>query len=596
MKRLLLILVCAVLAFPPGASAQDQNYVPTPVTVSREKVKLNGKLYLSHVVLERQTLFSISKAYGVDVEEIYRANPSLLDNGLQKNAIILIPYREGAEEDTSGYTEHTVRWFEDIDDIAKKYGVSAKDIMEFNNLKSRKLTTRQVLKIPLGPVTASATSAVAAAEKPAETTEKPSVTSPATTPDTTPVEPVVEKVETVVEQPVQTGVEKVETIVEQPVQTVVEKPETEVTEQRETIVETVQTEEEPLDGQIFTGKNPVEMALLLPLNAGGKVSEVNMDFYSGVLLALKDLDAQGIRTKINVYDLTAGIPTREALVRNDFVLGPVASRDLEFVLQRVEGAVPVISPLDQKAAALAGNYENFIQAPSSADNQYFDLGEWLAAEAGPGERIILVTEKGAKSTTASVAIRNSLAQNNLTYEILNYAIVEGRGIPAILTSKMEKGTTNRIVVASESEAFIGDVMRNLGIVQGKGYDLVMYAPSKVRTFDTIDGSTYHKALLHLSTSYYVDYSSADVDRFVRAYRALYNTEPSQFAFQGYDTARYFVSRCAKYGIFWPRMLSEETVRGLHTDFRFSRNRNGNYLNTAVRRVVYLPDYTTSLDR
>jgi len=536
MKRFLLILVCAVLAFPPGVSAQEQDYVPTPVTVSREKVKLNGKVYLSHVVLERQTLFGISKAYGVDVEDIYEANPSLRETGLQKNAIILIPFREGAEEEAAGYTEHQVRWFEDIDDIARKYGVSAKDILDFNGLKSRKLTARQVLKIPLGPVTPA---------------------TPVTPVDETPATPVAET-------PAE-GTAPVE--------------------------ETGVNEEEPL---VFIGRNSVEMALLLPFNASGKVSEVNMDFYSGVLLALKDLDAEGIRTKLNVFDLAAGLPSKDALVRNDFVLGPVASRDLEIVLQHVDGKVPVISPLDQKAASLAANYENFIQAPTSADNQYADLGDWLASELDSGDRIILITEKNAKSTTASVAIRNALARNSLTYEILSYAIVEGRGIPGVLSAKMAKGVTNRVVVASESEAFIGDVMRNLGIMQGKGYNLVMYAPSKVRTFDTIEGSTYHETLLHISTSYHVDYDDPDVSRFVRSYRALFNTEPSQFAFQGYDTARYFVSRCAQYGNHWKRMLSRESVRGLHTDFRFTQNREGDYLNSAVRRVVYQPDYTTCL--
>ena len=155
-------------AFGEPAFAQDNGggYVPTPVTVSQEKVKLNGKIYLSHVVLERQTLFGIAKAYGVSVEEIYEANPSLRETGLQKNAIILIPFKEGAAAAASAasstaqagpqesgsraaFIEHTVRWYEDLDDIARKYGVSAKDIMEANGLKSKKLQTRQVLKIPV---------------------------------------------------------------------------------------------------------------------------------------------------------------------------------------------------------------------------------------------------------------------------------------------------------------------------------------------------------------------------------------------------------------------------------------------------------------
>ena len=61
------------------------------MTISTEKVKIDGKVFYSHIVLEKQTLYSISKAYGVSVQDIYAANPNIETEGLKKNAIILIP-------------------------------------------------------------------------------------------------------------------------------------------------------------------------------------------------------------------------------------------------------------------------------------------------------------------------------------------------------------------------------------------------------------------------------------------------------------------------------------------------------------------------
>ena len=153
MKRLLTLI--AALAVLGCAQAIAQEYVPAPVTVSKEKVKLNGKIYLSHVVLEKQTLYGISRAYGVTEDELYEANPSLRETGLQKNAILLIPFKEQAQVNPDGqdaqkdYKEHVVRWYEDIDDIARRYGISVQRIMDYNGLKTRKLSTRQVLRIPL---------------------------------------------------------------------------------------------------------------------------------------------------------------------------------------------------------------------------------------------------------------------------------------------------------------------------------------------------------------------------------------------------------------------------------------------------------------
>lgn len=83
------IFMALSLAIPSVLYAQE--YENTPVTVSREKVRVDGQVCYSHIVLEKQTLYSICKAYGVSIEDVYKYNPSVKENGLKKNSIILIP-------------------------------------------------------------------------------------------------------------------------------------------------------------------------------------------------------------------------------------------------------------------------------------------------------------------------------------------------------------------------------------------------------------------------------------------------------------------------------------------------------------------------
>ena len=552
MKRLLILL--ATLAALGCAEAYAQDYVPTPVTISKEKVKYGGKIYLSHVVLERQTIYGICKAYGVSQEELYEANPTLRETGLQKNAILLIPYREqvpvtvesespetepavAAAPDTpvrtaKNYIEHTVRWYEDIDDIARKYNVTVKDIMDANGLSSQKLSTRQVLKIP-----------VYSAEE-----EEPAP--------------------------------------EQPQETVPEVAEV-IPEENQEQPDSVQTR------PAIVPQGSAYFSLVLPLKAG----ELNMDFYSGVLLALRDMEEEGVSAQVHVYDLNAGIPPIDELVKDDFVLGPAASRDLEAILQRVEGRVPIISPLDPTASALAANYSPFVHVPSAMDVQYSDLATWLKEDLQEDEKVVLVTEEGATNINAAISIRSAMAKEELSYDILNYAIVEGRAtINSLIPMLAPKGKVTRVVVASESEAFVADAVRKLAVAKGKGFEIVMYAPSKVRTFDTIDGSSYHNVSLHVSTSYYIDYNNPDVARFVRTYRALFRAEPTPFAFQGYDTARYFVSQVLRCGKDWISFPDEKKSTGLQADILLVKDENGNLCNEAVRRIVFEKDYSTTLLR
>ena len=88
------LIIAAILACTVPATGNAQEYISTPVTVSKEKVRVNGDICYSHVVKEKQTLFSIAKAYEVTVDDIYAYNPTLKESGLKKNSIILIPAKK----------------------------------------------------------------------------------------------------------------------------------------------------------------------------------------------------------------------------------------------------------------------------------------------------------------------------------------------------------------------------------------------------------------------------------------------------------------------------------------------------------------------
>ena len=53
----LVVSVLLLCAAPAAVNAQE--YISTPVTVSKEKVRVNGQICYSHIVKEKQTLYSI---------------------------------------------------------------------------------------------------------------------------------------------------------------------------------------------------------------------------------------------------------------------------------------------------------------------------------------------------------------------------------------------------------------------------------------------------------------------------------------------------------------------------------------------------------
>ena len=549
------VLVLALAAATaPAISAQEYNN--TPVSISKEKVRVNGETCYSHVVLERQTLFSISKAYNVSIDDIYRLNPSLKEHGLIKNSIILIPteataaeaapekvqetpqvavqdtakeeVKEEAKEKKTAKEKriHVVKWYENLNDIAGKYGITVEELMKANGLTGKKLKSRMKLTIP----------------EPGEYAQQ---------------------------------------------------EETEQTqEQSETqqVAEAQEQEAEKEDNPWWLNfrKDKVSASLLLPLKATGSSSSwSNMDFYSGVLLAVNDLGQNGTDVDLRVHDIADGkIGNARADIGNtDLTIGPISVRDLNSVFSMNESGM-VISPLDPKAEDLVPVHPGMIQAPTPHKVQYDDLASWIKEDTSVNDKVLLITEKGARQTEAEMQMKSSVDSAGIAYNMFSYSILEGRDVMAPLKNLMTKTGCNRVMIASESEAFVNDVVRNLNLMIHQKYEVVLYAASKIRSFETIEVENLHKTNLHVSLTYYIDYDDQRVKSFLLRYRGLFNAEPSQFAFQGYDIASYFIEMCSKYGNRWPEMLEKEERSMLQSTFRCRKDGEGGYINEGVRRIVY----------
>ena len=568
--RVLRIATIIIALLPVGISYADaQDYVNTPVSISKEKVKINGQVFYSHVVLERQTLFSISKAYNVSVDDIYKYNPAVKQNGLVKNSIIIIPVAEETavkeveepklaeaaapvqesvqkvekepvkkEAAKKKKKTHTVKWYENIDDIAAKYGVTVEEIMAANKLSDRKIKSRMKLEIP-------EPGEIVIASVPAEDDNILAADSTAT------------------------AIHDVQTDVE---------------------------EEDNTPWWSLKRNEKVTVSLMLPFKATGTSgSRSNMDFYSGVLLAVNDLGASGISTDLNVFDIADGNydPARSDIRNSDIIIGPVSAKDITQALTYVGNSSVLVSPLDPKAESLVRTHPDMVQAPTPHKIQYNDLAAWIKEDCTAEDRVILISEKGARLTEAALEMKHSVDSAGIRYSSFSYSILEGRDVEKPLKALMTDTAANRVMVISENEAFVNDVVRNLNMMIHQKYNVILYGPSKIRSYETIEVENFHKTNLHVSLTYYIDYNDQRVKNMLMKYRALFNAEPTQFAYQGYDIASYFIELCSKYGKDWQNYLSHEEKSMLQSTFKCMQQGDGGYVNQGVRRIVYEKDWTIS---
>lgn len=481
MKRLAVILLM-FLALPLAA----QEYEVPQISVSKDKVRVGGKAYYAHVVAAKQTLYSISKVYGVTLQDIYDANRNLNleHDGLKIGQVILIPTESAAREPEA---ESEVR----VNDRAL-----------FPNMRSG---TAEV---------------AVSGEAPAEPDGEPGI------------------------------------LPRQPMET-------------------------------------VNVAVLLPFGANGQADSKSVDFYSGMLLAARDLGNRGLNINIETYDISGGKITRSMMSEADIILGPISEKDVHTAVSLCPFGKYIISPLEPRTALMADSLR-VIQAPTPASAQAADAVRWAVSDMNPGDSLVLVRESGKSLSGVPAAMVAALRASGVRYGTISYDLLSGLHVQPTFVSRSSARGTTRYLIASEDESFVNDAVRNINLMAYKKQSVVLYGPSRVRSFGTIETENLHNVSTHVSSSYQTDYGNQDVQAFVMAYRALFHAEPNSFAFHGYDCLTYFATLCARYGSSWFSFLPYESARGLQTDFTFDGTSGTGRVNSAVRRVVYTPDYRITL--
>jgi len=139
MKIKIIILLLTILGLGNILYAQDFS-----AQKSHEIVRENGQDFYIHSVVKGNTLYNISKAYGVSPNVVKKYNKAI-DDGLKLGMKLKIPVKS-PKQDTFIY--HIVKDKETLYHISKIYNVSVENIVELNHLKGKDISAGQYLKIP----------------------------------------------------------------------------------------------------------------------------------------------------------------------------------------------------------------------------------------------------------------------------------------------------------------------------------------------------------------------------------------------------------------------------------------------------------------
>ena len=626
LQRSLPILFFLVFFFNLSVFAQEP---PVQVTKSNEKVLIEGQVYFIHVVKKGETVYSICKAYYVSPKLLSRENPAIIV-GLQPGQVLKIP--ESPADDsfmpgTDEYILHKVEKGETFYSISRQYNISVKEIEEMNpDLDINDIPTGAVIKIPR-------------IDFQPEKQEFP-------IPDDNFLYYKVEFNETFYSLSKKFGIstrklKKANQAMRKGLQVgdIIRIPRTSATEMILAVrpdttrisVEVKDTICESIPPVYYS--NSVKVALLLPLyldensereivdssrtdQFGNTIKKVTardenwiynkslrfIEFYEGAMLALEDIQKQGMSIDLFVFDTDQDPGKVENLVRShalddmDLIIGPVYSMNLAIVCDYLSiRNIPIVSPFVQTDNLVLANPGLFEVNPSNAvENRV--LSGIVATDYN--KNIVLVhsgdsLEKGQVESFKWI-LMDSLSQYGPLEEVNLKEVYYSenrarRDTINEIKDALLKNEPNSIVVLSEKETFVSEVLAKISTLS-KEYELKVYGFPEWQQFRNIQLDYFHNMDVYICTPYFLDYSRKNVVELLERYRAKFHTEPAPFSFAwiGYDIMYYFLSGIGTHGDDFMKCFPTYKADHLITDFKFRRINVGS---GAMNQKLFLLQYT-----
>lgn len=525
----------------------------TAVTKSNDIVVIRGKSYYLHTVQPGQTLYSICKAYGANIDEVKSLNDKK-DNALSLYEVLKVPYTDPFVQQDDKFYYHKVLKGETFYSIARLYKIKPKRLLKFNEgyAQNQPLAVGAVVKLPLAEIDLSV---LGEEEIEASVGKKQEIR---------PVRPVRNETVKKVEEA------SVTDILQDALMQKNEKTEQEPEKETTTVIGATDKMEIPdYISEVVMPVDPfVKVALLLPFSAKdypvfvdtlvekmpvqiSARSEQFISFYEGVLLAVDSLKNQGYKVNLKVFDTERSAEKMYTMVDEidrlhpDLIIGPVYGSVYKALMDDLTNKnIPVIYPLSSRSEEF-GVYPDFIQVNPSMKALTVAMSDWLREEAEEANLVCL-------NLTGNEVSHSDLEDIRLFKEYMhrigsmNFYDWNTSAVPLDgLRLQLLPDRENIIILPTTKEAEVSKILPVLSALTD-GYRITVVGFPEWQAFTSVDHETYFKLNTKIFTYSYVDNTTEPAKRFALKYRKYFYTEPNNLAYKAFDMSLYFIELAAKY--------------------------------------------------
>lgn len=556
-----------------GISVNTILILPTAVSQDfQEEVE-----FKIHRVKRKETLYSIAQKYNVKEDDIRRYNKELYSRQLKKGERIRIPVKVKIQDpvistiEHQQYNEHVVAAKETKYGIARKYGISVKELETLNLALGDTLKIGEVLKVP-----------------------QQSVIDSAVIEDGKYDFYEVQPKEGFFRLKVKLGLSEADIIELNPYAKDGLKEGMILKVPKKNSSETLIIDLE----QHIVNTSKKNIALMLPFRAqrwdadsletnkellrSDAMLRIALDFYSGVLMAAEFAKDNGISVDIVVYDTEADVSkVSEIIARNNFehidaVIGPLLRKNVEKAASELKRtSTPVFSPLSNKEMKISSN---FFQTLPTDEMLGAAMLNYLK-ENSDGKNVILVNDE--KKNASKMAIVSTL-QNVRTISSQSKGYLVAEDILPQFVETMD----NWVILESSDPVLVSNVIGLLNGVPDE-FKIRLFTLDKNVAYDYHDVSNVHLAKLEFTfPSVNKSHNYKEKTPFFVSYQNKYGVLPNRYAIRGFDVAYDILLRLASTNDIYEAVETYAETEYVENKFHYSKTLFSGYQNHALYIIKY----------
>lgn len=492
-------------------------------TVAQQNAATTKKRELTtHIVNKGETLYSISKQYGISQEALVARNPGI-DIELPAGKMLIIPpvfqSNSFVEPDTPmpavSHKMHIVKKDETVFGISKMYNISQEDLIKSNPDIANGLNEGKVLRIPMSQAEIS---------------------------DVTTADSISNSLEKVFNSEPKTSIECALAL--------------------------------PWNFSKVTETSKIDAN-----------TDKFIEFYNGMLLAADTLRKSGLSINLHVYDSGKTDAEAQTLVsynelkNMDFIIGPAYQSQIKTMSDfALAYNVKLVIPFSSKSEEVKSNSSIFqVNAPqneSAADvalqiaQNFKDDNVVIVSFSDPKYNDKAVWADTLKFTLDAMGVKNK--------EVVFSNFTE-------LKKTIDKKKKNLIFPVTTNQVALNQILPIINMLKAKDTEISVFGFNEWQNYNSISKELFQYDT-YFTSPFFVDFKSEETIKFLKKYRGYFGAEPNNshpmYAVLGYDMMMYFCEAMQKYGHDFEWALDKFVPSTLQSDFKFTRvGETGGFINS-----------------